>query len=112
MGEPKIQHSAYDNVSQRVNHLRFINRLSQKQLALRLGLKPATFSQKINGGTRWNLEEIIELTDTFGVSFDYLIGREPIESAMPHNEKTPSEEGVSVVTPVAEAGLDPATSRL
>ena len=114
MGEPKIDLTPYDQVSRRVNHLRFINGLSQKELSLRIGMQAATFSQKLNGGTRWNLEEVIALSDFFSGSLDYLIGRFPIESAKPVNQETPaaSATGVQGELAVAEAGLDPATSRL
>ena len=32
----------YDHVSQRVNHLRFVNHWSQKEVALRLGMTPTS----------------------------------------------------------------------
>ncbi len=57
-------------------------------------MKPAALSQKMNGGTRWNIEEIVALIDAFEVSFDYLIGRLPIETAEPVKPKTPAEAGV------------------
>ena len=112
MGEPKHEIELQDVVSVRVNHLRFINKLKQKELALRMGLGASTLNAKLQGSGKWGLEDAIALSRVFGVSIDYLIGNEPLENAAPTNEKTPSEEGVSIVTPVAEAGLDPATSRL
>ena len=121
MGEPKYETSDDQQISYRVNHLMFINgRVSGRAVALAIGISHTSFNNKL-GGSRWTAQDLIRLSDLFQVSLDYLVGREPLESAVPKNQETPaaSATGVStgLITPpgdslVAEAGLDPATSRL
>lgn len=92
MGEPQYIENVYDAVSQRVNHLLFINKMSQRDLAFRLGIKPPTVTNKMSGRNRWNLEEIIELAGAFGVTLDYMVGREPTDNATPLYAKAPGSE--------------------
>ena len=92
MGEPKEQGSLQNSLSVRVNHLRFINGMTQKELALRLGMGSSTLGHKINGLGKWGLEDAIALSSIFGVSIDYLIGNEPIESASPTKQNSPATE--------------------
>lgn len=70
-------------ISQRVNHLLFLNRLTRRQAAEQLGISHSAFNTKINGGSSWRADELVSLTDRFDVSFDYLIGRQAIEYARP-----------------------------
>lgn len=116
MGELKRQYSASDLVSQRVNHLLFINGLmTQRALAFRMGLKPATVGNKVTGASRWNIDEVSELSEIFEVSTDYILGKEPIESAEPVNAEVPAPPVTSTGetgTLVAGAGFEPTTSGL
>lgn len=75
--------SSDELISQRVNHLLFINRLTRRKAAEQLGISHSAFNTKINGGSSWRADEIVGLTDRFGVTFDFLIGRAPIEMASP-----------------------------
>jgi hypothetical protein len=70
-------------ISQRVNHLLFINRLTRRKAAEQLGISHSAFNTKMNGGSSWKADELIALTDRFLVSFDFLIGRQAIELAAP-----------------------------
>ena len=101
----------YDHVSQRVNHLRFVNHWSQKEVALRLGMTPTSLSNKINGTSRWTLEEEAGLADTFQVSLEYMIGRLPLDSAIPATANKPALEA-GLAGSVGRAGLEPATDGL
>lgn len=83
MGEPKLEYTVHELTSQRVNYLLFLNHLSQKTLALRIGVSPVQFNKKMNGVSRWAVEDIVAIADALGVSVPYLIGREPIDSARP-----------------------------
>ena len=116
MGELKRIYSGSDLVSQRVNHLLFINgMMTQRTLAFRLGVKPSTVNGKISGRTAWNLDELRELSSIFGVTADYLMGNEPIESAEPVNAEVPAPPVTSTGetgTLVAGTGFEPATSGL
>ena len=100
-------------VSQRVNHLMFINgRLTQKRLALRLGMAVSTITTKITGRNRWNIDEVDALASVFGVTPNYLFGYEPIESAGPVNNKIPASVETGISGFVAGAGFEPTTSGL
>jgi len=88
------QYSSDELISQRVNHLLFINRLTRRRAAEELGISHSAFNTKINGGSSWKADEILELTDRFKVSFDYLFGRIPIEYARPA-ESDPEPEDPS-----------------
>ena len=92
MGEPKELGNLQSSLSVRVNHLRFINGMTQKELALRLGMGGSTLGHKINGLGKWGLEDAIALASIFNVTIDYLIGNEPIESANPTTQASPAAE--------------------
>ncbi len=92
MGEPKELGNLQSSLSVRVNHLRFINGMTQKELALRLGMGGSTLGHKINGLGKWGLEDAIALSSIFDVTIDYLIGNEPIESAAPTMQSSPAAE--------------------
>ena len=74
-----MKYSSDELISQRVNHLLFLHRLTRRKAAEELGISHSAFNTKINGGSSWRADELVNLTDRFGVSFDYLVGRLPIE---------------------------------
>ena len=111
MGELAILPTKTNVVSVRVNHLLFINGFTQAHLAVRLHLTPAAVGNKMQRRARWNLDEIDAMADIFDVSTDYLLGRVPIESAIPVNEAVPASEETGTVV-VAGRGFEPLTSGL
>ena len=95
MGDDAPHYSSDELISQRVNHLLFIHRLTRRKAADELGISHSAFNTKINGGSSWRAEELVNLTDRFGVSFDFLVGRVPIEYAVPHHaeeDESPKDE--------------------
>jgi transcriptional regulator with XRE-family HTH domain len=51
--------------------------MSQRQLADELDLSNATISRLVSGKSRYpDVETLIKLADHFGVTTDYLLGRE------------------------------------
>gem|GEM_PF-2399883 len=82
---PSPSFSSDELISQRVNHLLFINRLTRRRAAEELGISHSAFNTKINGGSSWKADELAGLADRFGVTFDFLFGRESIEYAKPVN---------------------------
>lgn len=84
--------SSDELISQRVNHLLFINKLTRRKAADELGISHSAFNTKINGGSSWRADELVGLTDRFGVSFDFLVGRVPIEYATPHHTENEDED--------------------
>lgn len=92
MTEEASDFSSDELISQRVNHLLFINRLTRRKAAEDLGISHSAFNTKINGGSSWRADELVSLTDRFGVSFDFLFGRQPIEFASPHEPEAESDD--------------------
>ena len=90
MDDEAPSYSSDELISQRVNHLLFINRLTRRKAAEQLGISHSAFNTKINGGSSWRADEIVNLTDRFGVTFDFLIGRQPIELAAPSERTAPA----------------------
>lgn len=96
--EDTPRYSSDELISQRVNHLLFINKLTRRKAAEQLGISHSAFNTKINGGSSWRADELVELTDRFHVSFDFLVGRVPIELAEPafepilYDERTSQDE--------------------
>ena len=51
--------------------------ITQRQLASDIGLSNATICRLVNGESRYpDVETLIKLADHFGVTTDYLLGRE------------------------------------
>ena len=105
-------YSATERVSQRVNHLLYINDMTQRELAMQMGTKHTTIGNKMSRGNRWNIDEILLLADIFEVSTDYMLGREPLEAVKPVNAKVPASEETGTSGLVAGTGFEPATSGL
>ena len=80
----------------RVRELREAKGIQQKELAIDLGVSQPTVSDWESGRKVPSAKSTAKLADNFGVSVDYLLGRE--------NEKKP--------TPVSGDGLDPLDQRL
>lgn len=58
-----------------------VHGLRQQDLAKALNVAPATLSNKLTGKIRFSADELSTMADLFGVSTDYLLGREPMEVA-------------------------------
>ncbi len=113
MGIPKRTLDASEIVSRRVNHLMFINgRMTQKRLAMRLGVAAPTIATKLMGRNRWNIEEVDALCLAFDVTPNYMLGYEPIETAEPKNNEIPASSEAGITGLVAGTGFEPATSGL
>ena len=91
MNNEKPSFSSDELISQRVNHLLFINKLTRRKAAEDLGISHSAFNTKINGGSSWRADDMVSLTGRFGVSFDFLFGRQPIEFASPHEAEEEKE---------------------
>lgn len=61
---------------QNIKVLRKNNKLTQKDMAGILNITQPSYCDWENGKTRPSIEDLIKLADYFGVSVDYLIGRE------------------------------------
>ncbi len=113
MGLAKRKLTKSDIVSQRLNHLLFINGyMTQKRLAFQMGIPVSTIGSKMVGRARWNLDEVDALGRIFGVTPNYLFGYEPIESAEPLDDDIPASNETGMSDLVAGAGFEPTTSGL
>ncbi len=60
---------------------------NQKILSNGIGMPPATINKWYNGLTEPNCKQLIKLADYFGVSIDYLVGRENEEGVIKINNE-------------------------
>lgn len=63
-----------DKFSQRLKELRIENKMMQKELAAKLGIKQATFSAYESGKNKPSLSIVVQLAEILNVSTDYLLG--------------------------------------
>ncbi len=108
MGEIQNFSTLYDHMSVRVNHLRFINSMLQKELALRMGQSTSTLNNKMRGNGKWSIEDLFALSEIFAVSVDYLVGNEPLESATPITETAPTPKSEGRSLPRLDSNQQPA----
>lgn len=54
---------------------RKLNRLTQREVAKRLGISQPSYIRYENGKAEPSLENLVKLADMFDVSVDYLLGR-------------------------------------
>lgn len=54
---------------------RKLNRLTQREVAKRLGISQPSYIRYENGTAEPSLENLVKLADLFDVSVDYLLGR-------------------------------------
>ena len=59
----------------RLEELRRENRLTQQHMADLLGIKQPSYARYEDGSCEPNLERLVIIADTFGVTVDYLLGR-------------------------------------
>ena len=64
---------------ERLKYLRQANNLTQKDIAIKLGVEPAAISKYELDLREPNIDGLIKLADTFNVTVDYLVGRTPDE---------------------------------
>lgn len=60
---------------------------NQKVLSIGIGMPPATINKWYNGLTEPNCKQLIKLADYFGVTIDYLVGRENEEGIIKSNNE-------------------------
>ena len=59
----------------RLAELRTLNKMTQKEVAERLGISQPSYIRYENGSAEPTLENLIKLADLFDVSLDDLLGR-------------------------------------
>ena len=72
---------------QRLKELRKSKKLLQRDMAAKLGIERTTYVRYETGDTNPPLETLSAIADIFGVSVDYLLGRDE------QTEKAPAETG-------------------
>lgn len=74
-------------LGERVHQLMWRAKISQTALAPKLGLTQAGLSKKLRGDRGWSLDEVLAVSDLFGVSLNYLFGREDQNSPSGPNQR-------------------------
>jgi transcriptional regulator with XRE-family HTH domain len=69
------------SIDQMLNELRKSRGLSQQALCEKLNLSRGTYSLWETGKRRPELDSLIRLADFYGVSVDYILGREGVTAA-------------------------------
>ena len=62
-------------IGTRLKHLRLERNVTQKEIALGIGVSPVSVQRFEYGTVRPSLDTLIALADYFDVSLDYLVGR-------------------------------------
>ncbi len=60
---------------QRLKELRLNERLTQRDMAEKLGLSQPSYIRYENGSSEPSQENLVKIADIFDVSIDYLLGR-------------------------------------
>lgn len=76
-------------LGERIWHYRKMARMSQEELAARVGVSRQAVSKWELGTATPELEKLVALAETFGVSVDELLGREPAGRPEPEEEGEP-----------------------
>lgn len=64
------------NLSERLKELRKSKKMTQKQMAEALQITLRQYQRYESGNQTTTLENLIKMADFFGVSLDYLVGRD------------------------------------
>ena len=72
----KLKEEKKNLFSVRLKELRLQHGFSQEELAEKIGIKRNTYSDWENGKCKPNYEKLEKIADFFGVSLDWLFGRE------------------------------------
>lgn len=75
----KSLHIANAGMSLRIKSQMALADLRQKDVAKKLGISEAAFSQKLSGSIRFSAQEISLLAVILSSSSDYLLGLKPLE---------------------------------
>ena len=68
----EVSHNAHVSAEIRAEMAR--QRLSQKELARRLGWSRAALSRRLTGGTSWSIDEADKIAELLGVRLRELVG--------------------------------------
>lgn len=74
-------------VNRRFKEFRELLRLSEEEFAEKTGIKPDRIKKIEDGCTKVRLEEVLAVSDCFGLSNDYLLGIEEQPRPILHNEE-------------------------
>ena len=86
------------SILEKVNDLVKKNNLSHNKVAVDCGLQSNSFSYWKNGKAKPSLDAVIKLADYFGVSIDYLVGRETSAVTTTATGKTSNKAAADVTT--------------
>ena len=75
------------NVAKNITELRILNNMTQMELAEKLNYSDKTISKWERGESTPDISVLVEMSDLFGVTLDYLVKSEKVEAAKVENNK-------------------------
>ena len=76
-----------NNVAKNITELRVLNNMTQMELAEKLNYSDKTISKWERGESTPDISVLVEMSDLFGVTLDYLVKSEKVEAAKVENNK-------------------------
>jgi transcriptional regulator with XRE-family HTH domain len=76
-----------NNVAKNITELRILNNMTQMELAEKLNYSDKTISKWERGESTPDISVLVEMSDLFGVTLDYLVKSEKVEAAKVENKK-------------------------
>jgi transcriptional regulator with XRE-family HTH domain len=76
-----------NNVAKNITELRILNNMTQMELAEKLNYSDKTISKWERGESTPDISVLVEMSDLFGVTLDYLVKSEKVEAAKVENNK-------------------------
>jgi len=92
-------------VAKNITDLRLLNNMTQMELAEKLNYSDKTVSKWERGESTPDISVLVEISDIFGVTLDYLVGRDTIEDRVRENKKKESRYNHRVITYIVEGSV-------
>ena len=90
-------------VAKNITELRLLNNMTQLELAERLNYSDKTISKWERGESTPDIAVLVEMSEIFGVSLDYLVKSENIEPAVIENHKNQTKYNRRAITYISES---------
>lgn len=92
------------NVAKNITELRILNNMTQMELAERLNYSDKTISKWERGESSPDISVLVELSELFGVTLDYLVKAENIEEAVVEHKTKEVKYNRHAISYIAEGG--------
>ena len=92
-------------VAKNITELRLLNNMTQMELAEKLNYSDKTISKWERAESSPDISVLVEISDLFGVSLDYLVRTENIEEAVKENKKKEARYNRKVISYISESAV-------